>query len=76
MSPGGDEVVARWREAGEWWLGEPSREFVRTLDAQGKRRESVRELPLEGPAPSGPLEPPTGEGEATEEWSLRIHKRR
>ncbi len=76
MSPGGDEVVARWREAGEWWLGEPSREFVRTLDAQGKRRESVRELPVEGPAPSGPLVPLTGEGEATEEWSLRIHKRR
>lgn len=90
MSPGGDEVVARWREAGEWWLGEPSREFVRTLDAQGKRRESVRELGLRreiggrdlsslastDEPPTAHRQPPTGEGEATEEWSLRIHKRR
>jgi error-prone DNA polymerase len=36
MRPGGDELLALWREAGEWWRNEPSREIRRVLSATGK----------------------------------------
>lgn len=38
------EILARWRETGEWWNHEPERDFVRFLDDQGIRREEFREL--------------------------------
>lgn len=41
MSPdGGEETLACWREAGEWWAKEDSREFKRFVDAMGVIRES------------------------------------
>jgi error-prone DNA polymerase len=41
----GPEVVCRWREAGEWWLGEPYREHLRVLDPEGIPRETAHALP-------------------------------
>lgn len=44
MPPAGDETLARWREAGEWWADQPPREVRRFLDAQGVRREEIQVL--------------------------------
>lgn len=72
MQPDGCEVLARWREIGEWWSGEPYREFTRFIDASGVRREISRELdPLELEAA-----PPSEAEDLREDWSLRIHKKR
>lgn len=57
MPPAGNEILARWREAGEWWEGAPQREFCRYLDAQGVRREKSRALAcLTDPAPTDSYE--------------------
>lgn len=45
MPPAGIELQAIWREAGEWWDGASQREFVRFIDANGVRRENLREMP-------------------------------
>lgn len=76
MRPAGDEILAHWREAGEWWAGEPQREVVRALDEQGIRREHVFEretLRLKPTPESERLAPDTNH---KEDWQLRIHKRR
>ena len=72
MQPAGSEVLAKWREIGEWWSGEPYREFARFIDPQGIRRESVRELGALELAISQSRE----EEDLREDWSLRIHKKR
>jgi error-prone DNA polymerase len=41
---GGEEIFARWREAGRWWAYEPPREVRRFIDAHGIRREVIEEL--------------------------------
>lgn len=38
-----ERILARWREAGEWWNGSPYREVVRLVDEKGVRREEIRE---------------------------------
>lgn len=65
--------LARWRELGEWWNGEPYREYAHTVDTRGIRRESISDL--------GPLILPTlgqqpEDTDHSEDWSLRIQKRR
>ncbi|MDR3691134.1 MAG: DNA polymerase III subunit alpha [Fimbriimonas sp.] len=45
MPPDGDETLALWREAGEWWAEQPPREVHRFIDAGGNRREVARALP-------------------------------
>lgn len=70
---GSDRILARWREAGQWWSGEPPREVVRFLDDAGIRREVVRELPLIGQTESASSPKPYVE-DNTEEISLRIRK--
>lgn len=50
MPQDGIKTLARWREAGEWWCGEPAREVHRFLDVKGIRREEVKALA------SGPTE--------------------
>ncbi|HWA82770.1 MAG TPA: PHP domain-containing protein, partial [Fimbriimonadaceae bacterium] len=42
MPPAGDDLLAWWREAGEWWIDEPPREFLRYLDAARRIREEER----------------------------------
>lgn len=48
MSAGGEKVVARWREAGRWWDGEPYREVSRVLLPTGKVKEVIQEFPCLG----------------------------
>lgn len=51
MPPAGAETLARWREAGEWWSGQPQREVHRFIDAKGNRREEVTDLAPEQEEP-------------------------
>lgn len=44
MRPAGTETLAKWREAGEWWKGEPDREIHRFIDSKGARRETFTAL--------------------------------
>ncbi|MFQ3587272.1 MAG: PHP domain-containing protein [Fimbriimonadaceae bacterium] len=86
MRPAGSEILARWREAGEWWAGEPAREIVRYLDHEGIRRERTYTLPLttirrDGAGGDSADEPllPNGQHrndttDFSEEWSLRLAK--
>ncbi len=45
MPPAGDELLALWREAGEWWMDESPREIRRVLQRSGKVLEETRILP-------------------------------
>ncbi|MBS1713412.1 MAG: DNA polymerase III subunit alpha [Armatimonadetes bacterium] len=49
MRQDGIEVLARWREAGEWWSGEEPREIVQWRDRKGVRRERIRTMPHVAP---------------------------
>ncbi len=44
MRRAGVEEVARWRETGAWWAGEPEREFVEWRDEGGALKKASREL--------------------------------
>lgn len=58
MRTGGAEVLARWREAGEWWAGAPVVEAARWRDRKGVVREARRECgPLAVPATQRPMAP-------------------
>lgn len=72
MPTDGIELLARWREAGEWWVGEAPKEWARYLDAQGIRREKCRDLPLL--MLPGVMNP--GEPDGREDYDVRIRKRR
>lgn len=75
MSQRGNELIAHWREAGEWWANEPYREYWRYLDHKGILREKTRELPSLGQieGSNSPYEIPQDQ---SEEWTLRIQKLR
>lgn len=45
MLPDGSELLAHWREAGEWWADEPPIEIVQYRDQRGVRREMQTVLP-------------------------------
>ncbi|MCA9413991.1 MAG: PHP domain-containing protein, partial [Candidatus Omnitrophica bacterium] len=73
MQRDGCEVLANWRELGEWWAAEPYREYKRFIDKRGIRREEILDMPpVLSPHP-GPKEL---EEDHSEEWSLRVHKKR
>lgn len=72
--PGGKRSLSWWREAREWWLGEPSREFHTYTDEKGIRREAERELPTLGVIGDNGQKPL--DEVHNEEWSLRIQKTR
>lgn len=72
MQPDGCEVLAKWRELGEWWSGEPYREFSRYIDSSGIRRESVHDLEAFELSLSQAKE----DEDHREDWSLKIHKKR
>jgi error-prone DNA polymerase len=44
MSPDGDNVLARWREIGEWWSHEDPREYRRFIDTLNVIREAGQEF--------------------------------
>jgi len=74
MPPDGPELVACWREAGEWWSHQPYVEYRRVRDGKGVVREQTREY-----ASLGNLKPsnnPAPPDDNREEWSLRIQKAR
>lgn len=74
MRPGGDKVLARWRQVGKWWEGDRPTEYVRYLDENGIRRETSRELAvLCNPAK---LAPKRDIENHREDYSLRPYKRR
>ena len=50
------DVLALWRESGEWWSFEPYREYCRFIDRDGIRRESSTELSPFA-LPGGPASP-------------------
>src|SRR5690349_336599 len=76
MPPAGNNrILARWREVGEWWSGEPQREIERYIDDRGIRREKTIELPPVT-APYGTRKPKPYIEDNTEEISLRIKKTR
>jgi error-prone DNA polymerase len=68
-----EATLALWREVGEWWSGEPPREMIRRVDAQGVRREEERSLTASA-SPQGSAAPYTEDHR--EEWSLRQRKTR
>ena len=73
MRPDGAEVVNVWREAGEWWSGEPYREISQVRDSKGIIREQVAELPsLAKPYEVFKFEP--YHEDQTEDWDLRVKK--
>lgn len=49
MRRDGPEILARWREAGEWWRNESPQEFVQYRDKKGIKREKSR--PYDYPSP-------------------------
>jgi error-prone DNA polymerase len=75
MRPAGDKpkTLALWREAGEWWSGEPYREVCQYLDESGVKRETERHFPSLGYITSG--QQPYVENNR-EEPSLRVKKLR
>lgn len=44
MPSAGDEIIAQWREIGEWWRDESPREFTRYMDRTRKIREEERQF--------------------------------
>ena len=68
---GSKQILAQWREAGEWWSHEPQRELVRFIDEDGIRREKVYEL---SPVSCSSAPPKPYVEDNTEEICLRIHK--
>lgn len=68
--PAGDELAV-WREAGQWWAGEPYREFRRLRDERGvvkDRSATLRPFCDLNHTPSEYVE------DHREEWSLRTRK--
>ncbi|MEQ1823934.1 MAG: DNA polymerase III subunit alpha [Fimbriimonadaceae bacterium] len=69
----GCEIVAKWREAGEWWNLEPYVEVTRFLDGKGIRREHLENLPSLGLLPASKTEYIEN---YSEDWNLRARKTR
>lgn len=74
MQPDGSEIVAQWREAGEWWSGEPYREVTRMRLPSGVVRETSKEYASLGNLVPSTEAPPVED--LRDDWSLRIKKTR
>ena len=72
MQQDGLELLAIWREVGEWWCDKPPHEYRRFIDDKGIRRELEHVLEEQYSAPRGESYDETH----TEEWSLRLNKLR
>ncbi len=69
----GSEVLARWRETGEWWAEASQREYVRYIDHKGNRREKAIELARLG-LPNEVIY--SAPDTCTEDFDLILRKRR
>jgi error-prone DNA polymerase len=68
-------LLARWREAGEWWCGGAQREVAVYLDPAGARRTKVRNLPSLGAMEEAPGDPrPAPPEDLRLDWPLRARK--
>lgn len=67
--------LRHWRETGQWWQGEPSREIIESLDEKGIRREKCREIRSIFRPNETELPTPEPENHG-EDWSLRARKMR
>lgn len=67
------KVIAKWREVGEWWQFEPSREVTRYFDHRGNIKEKIETLETVFRPDSIALPTPEPENH-TEDWSLRARK--
>jgi len=75
MPSDGVETLARWREVGQWWTGEPQLEIHHFIDRKGVRRQEERQLqPLA--IPTSDFVAPAYEEDYKEEVVLRIQKAR
>jgi DNA polymerase III alpha subunit len=66
-------LIAKWREAGSWWQGEPTHEYTRNRDALGVRRETVTQLDRVF-KPQQTTLPISASLDHREDWSLRARK--
>lgn len=73
MQLDGCEILAKWREAGEWWNLAPYLEVTRYLDKNGIRREQLENLPSLGLLPGSKTEYVENH---SEDWNLRARKTR
>lgn len=73
MPLAGVDILARWRESGEWWAGCPGREYARYIDAKGVRREIWRELDW---LQVSPTMLPTEQEDHREDYDVRARKHR
>jgi len=74
MPSAGVESLARWREVGQWWAGEPQLEIHRFIDKKGIRRQEEKLLPPLTPGDTSIKTP--YEEDFKEEICLRIQKSR
>lgn len=74
MQPSGDKVVARWRQVGKWWEGEPPIEVIRRQTENAPRKEERITLPIL--ANPNELTPKQDVQNRNEDYALRPHKRR
>jgi error-prone DNA polymerase len=68
-APKQEDALAKWREAREWWNGEPPREITLAIDSQGIRRQTEQLLPPLG-SNNGSGQKPIDENHS-EEFSIR-----
>jgi error-prone DNA polymerase len=72
MRSDGHELIARWRESGAWWEGEPPQEIRQWRDPRGVMREKIITLPM----PQLEGEQSVLREEHKEEFDLRPRKTR
>ncbi|MEZ0326212.1 MAG: DNA polymerase III subunit alpha [Fimbriimonas sp.] len=65
MQLAGREILELWRETGEWWAGEPYKEFTTYIDEKGIRRTASE--PLSPPGERGRGEGPESAKQSPEE---------
>ncbi|HEY3780760.1 MAG TPA: DNA polymerase III subunit alpha [Fimbriimonadaceae bacterium] len=79
MLQGGRKLIARWREAGEWWSNEPYIEVRRFQDERGIRKQEEVVLPTLGLCSAATHESGDKQDspeDQSEEWTLKKQKRR
>ena len=73
MQLDGAEAASEWREAGEWWKGEPYRHISQKRDAKGILREHIQDLPSLAKTYEVFKFEPYHE-DHREDWDLRVKK--
>jgi error-prone DNA polymerase len=72
MRPAGSEIIAQWREAGEWWEGQNPSEITWFIDENGSRKESIQPISNANLPPAWKVDPE----DPREDYDVRARKRR